>query len=245
MSLTSTYFDIINGYRKAVAEAQHKADNKIILAEKAKGSPLYDELLKEADESLKEAANVAREAARPKLRAVIDEMRKNISKQKPTPPTAEMLEKLQFLKMRFDVMNDGHADDYASRDTVTYEDLKEAAAFCQGNAEAMKVVNDMARRKGVVIPNIKETVGGDLCEKVVDSLEKEGFTALNLPRVNNTTKWYEMHNNQMTGVEDTTDGRAFDFFRVDRDLPTERDMVSRYGGLYPDNYTEATAIING
>ena len=232
MSLTSNYFDIINGYRKAVSEAQRKADEKILLAEKAKGSPLYDELMKEAAESLAEAAKTAREAAIPKFRETITAMRDNIGKQKPTPPTAEMLERLQFLKMR-------------DENSITYDELRDIAAFCQDNPSAMQVVNDMAKKKGFVLPNIKETVGGDLCAKAVDGLEKSGSVCLNLPKVNNTTAWYQMWKSHITGVNDETGGQAFEYFKNDRDYATEDDILKGYGGLTPDNLVEAKSIING
>lgn len=245
MSLTSEYFEIIKNYRRAVADAQEKAGEKIRRAEKARGSELYKELIDEAQKELENAAKAARETAKPKLRIVIDKMRQNVSQQKPVPPTSEMLEKLQFLKMRFDVLNLRSNDNFADRDTITYDELKEAATFCQGNSEALKVVKDMATRKGFVLPNIKETVGGDLCQKAVDGLEKDGFTVLELPKVNNRMEYLEMSNSMIYSKDDITNGRGMDFFRVDKDFSTEKDMISEYGGLYPNNYVEATAIING
>lgn len=215
MSNTNEYYDLINKYRSVVTAANEEYNTAITSAEEAKGSPLYDRLINEANEKRENAINAIRKELKPKMNDVLKRMKKNITELKPIPPTSEMIETLELLKMR---------------DNLSDAEIRAAGELCSSCPSAFAVVAEMAQKRNLPLVPKRGTIGGENGDRAVEALRKAAMTTLEMPKVNNRPEWIEM-NSSIYGKEDTTNGRSMDFFQYDRSFNTDRDMISSWSGI--------------
>lgn len=228
MSNTSTYFENINKYRSAVKAANEELDKKLREAEDAKGSIMFDKLVNKSTEERNEVIEKARKTVKSAIDESLKKMKANVNELKPIPPTSEMLEHLQLLKMR---------------DNVTDEEIRAAGEMCSGCPAAWEVVHEMAQKRGLPLAAKQGTLGGENGLKAIEKLRKAAEMILSMQKVNNRDEWFKMSKSYTYSIEDTTNGKAFDYYMYDKDFNDDKSMIKDFSGII-DNFDSFYETIN-
>ena len=126
--------------RKGIIDAY---DQKIEKLEKAKGSQLYTEETQKAEKEKNDALDALKSEYREYFNISLSAMSDANSARGLTPPTQEQLAILQVLKMR-DIPTE------SEQLKAFQKELDRAANACADNAMAISVINDIAKKGGLL-----------------------------------------------------------------------------------------------
>ena len=217
MTNVEKVYDELKAYRRKVAYATEKAAAELEEIEEMRGSPYYDRRAREIEDKRLKDIDGSRSYHAKRLDEVFDAMRENAARVLPDPPTSEMLETLQLLKMQ---------------ENPGWNEIRNAAAVCANNAQAMAVVREIAAKHNVMVPlKVKNTIGDQEIADAIGALLSYARVTLRLTKVNNGADWYNQGMSHLTGVKDTTGGQGIDFFRVDKDVSSPQEMCHEFGGI--------------
>lgn len=118
------------------------------------GSKYHDTAMRAATEKREKAVKEAQSRTRAETAAIIDKMRHNAANIAADPPSAEQLAVLEVLKMR---------------ETISREELDEAAAAMGGCSMALAVVDDLAAKNGLY-SNYSRTMSTRLSRSTVERM---------------------------------------------------------------------------
>ena len=233
MNNTYDYFKVIRDYRDGIIELQNQYNEKIAEAKEAEGSAMGERLKAEAERKFAEDSESIRRQQQTKLKEIIARMRENAKKEKPPVPSSELLEKLQFLQMR-------------DKGSITQQEIREIAGKCADVPDAYKVVADIARNLNIPIPPMTRQIIGEKALKPIEDLEKNGYLILSMPKINNRSEWWELGFAKMyTTKEDFTQGRAADYYRLDKPVQNEDEALTLCSSLATvDIKTQFKEIVN-
>lgn len=122
--------------------------------ERMVGSDYHEEAMKAAAEKREQAVRNAQSRARSEASAILTQMRKNAETMSADPPSAEQLAVLEVLKMR---------------ESISQSELDEAAAAMTGNGMCLFVIDDLARKNGL-LPNYARTMSTRLSRSTVEGM---------------------------------------------------------------------------
>lgn len=165
-------FDLAHSIMRFM-EARSEAREAYLLTcrrlEQAKGSQLYSDGMKAASDKRAATVEAAQARARAAVRQILSEMRANAAKIQVDAPTPEQLAILQAVKMR---------------DGISSEALEEIAASLDGNALALGVLDDIARKNGLYF-NFTGTRSRKLSraavEGIINDVQRETEKIINDP----------------------------------------------------------------
>lgn len=132
---TTRLYHTVAAFMQARSEAREEYQNAVKRYASAKGSQMYidemDKARKKRDKTISDAQFIARQEIRETLQA----MAEKADKIKMQPPTEEQLRILQMLKMK---------------EKLTEAECTGAANAMDGNAAALALLDEMARKSGVL-----------------------------------------------------------------------------------------------
>lgn len=134
MTNTQRYTRAIIRFQDARNSAQAEYEEHAAELERYKGSKFYEDELAKAKAGLDARIAEARQECTTSVNNALEAMRKALQNRKLKPPTQEQLAILQALKMR---------------ETITQDELDQAAQSMGGNGLALGVVQEIARKQGI------------------------------------------------------------------------------------------------
>ena len=152
--LTLDLAKTLQGFLTERARAREEYLNTRRGLESAAGSKYHETAMKAAVEKREKAVKAAQNRARAEAAAILDEMRKNAAGISANPPSAEQLAVLEVLKMR---------------ENINQGELDEAAAAMAGNDMGLAVIDDLARKNGL-LPHYARTMSTRLSRATVEGM---------------------------------------------------------------------------
>lgn len=134
MTNTQRYTRAIIRFQDARNSAQAEYEKRVAELARYKGSEFYAEELAKAKAGLDARIAEARQECTTSVNSALEAMRKALQNRRMNPPTQEQLAILQALKMR---------------ETITQDELDQAAQSMGGNGLALGVVQEIARKQGI------------------------------------------------------------------------------------------------
>lgn len=129
MSNTKELFDTIDRYMRIRADAREEYMLMERRYEKAKGSPYYTEQMSAARKKRTQTMEEAQAAARAEVKRILEDMCEQAKKISLQPPTQDMLNLLQMLKIK---------------ENITQADLDGASNAMNGNGLGLAILDEMA-----------------------------------------------------------------------------------------------------
>lgn len=198
MTLTSRYFSRVRWYKKAEHDILATHAKALKDAEKFRGSAAYKDIIHKANAERDSAMSTEKAETRAAMQTILAEMREKVQNRKITPPTAEQVNLLTVLQMR--------------GDSLTADELKQAANNMTGCPAALAVLSDLARSRGLTVELKNDTITTayalerlDNMQRSVDSmLRGDDFLLRNVPETEGEclTRWAYL------GLKATPDGHG-------------------------------------
>lgn len=196
---TTRYFEAIKEYRKAMLDFSAEYDKAAKVVEQYRGSAAYSKMKKELDNTVEQSRAEIVAHYRPIIDGIIADMEKTYQNKPATVPTQEQLAVVQMLKMR---------------DSVSKEELKQAANTCKGCWLAVQALREIAGKSGVLASSFLDDDTSTSAPNF-NTLRKQTGLLLSLDKVNNRYEW--------------TNTRQYDKFVVDFDPVDSADCFRAMG----------------
>ncbi len=221
---TTWYFNDITKYRKGMRAIQAEADEALKRLEQYKGSAGYQKDAEAVEEKRLTAVKALQAEVLSSVSETIDGMRKKAKARQIQPPTAEQESILRLLKMR---------------KTITRNELDQAANSLQDCPLALSVLREIAQDHEIL--GFHNSGGRASTEEIlssIDALERFARTSCEMPRIDNREEWIKspLYHADVTR-------QRLDFFRVDKDLATEDDLLTFAGDVR--NLSDFRDAVNG
>lgn len=231
MDNITEYFGLIKQYRALVQAENDKVNAEIKGLDEYKGSPFYERRAAEIENERMKEIKGYRDSIGKQLDKVLASMRENAARVLPADvPTSDMIHIIELLRLK---------------QNKTWDELREAAVICQSNPQALAVVAEMAAEQNVPLPAAPKTYGSTETNSAIDELYRFARTTLQLDKVNNLTEWFEMAHPEMSRKQDTTGGKALDFWLIDRDVADAKEMIMKAAAMENEKqFTDFTAAVN-
>ena len=189
MSNTTSLYRAVAAYMLARSEAREEWQLMGRRYASAKGSQMYVDEMKKAREKRDKTVADAQFIARQEVRETLKAMAEKADKIKMQPPTEEQLRILQLLSMK---------------EKLTEAELAGAANAMDGNAAALSLVDELARKSGIITTpftsrlsvkaydplTARQTIQrlGDACYRIIDNTS--GASRARLLAAENHQKMY-------------------------------------------------------
>lgn len=135
MSHTSNLYHTVANFMQARSEAREEYQQAAQRYERARGSQMYSDEMEKARKKRDKTISDAQFIAKQEIRETLQAMAEKADKIKMQPPTEEQLRILQLLKMK---------------EKLTEAECAGAANAMEGNAAALALLDEMARKSGVL-----------------------------------------------------------------------------------------------
>lgn len=192
MKNTTRYFETVQKYRAAMKElcAGHDKAGKAL--EPYRGSAAYTQMAQDHEKKFKASRTELLTKYRPIFDGIIADMEKTFQSKPAVSPTPEQLATVQVLKLR---------------DTVTREELRQAANACKGCPLATQTLREIANKNGIYAASFLEDDGNAVPN--FNILRNQTALLLSLDKTDNARIW--------------VNSRQYDKFFVDHDPTDEAD----------------------
>lgn len=196
MTNTERYFNSIKCFRKDLSDLNAKYAPEYERLERFKDSASYASSKKSVDERREEELSALRREYNDRLKSAVDAMEKTYMEKPTSAPTQEQLSVLQTLKLR---------------DRVSRDELKKAANNVRGCPAAERVLEEIARKNGVIL-GLEQELSNDAVRRQLYSLRRSGEHLVSHLDAPNSRRAH-------------TANADWDMFRTDIDPTDEKDCL--------------------
>lgn len=161
MKNTERFYNRVRWYLDAVAQIDAEYNDAMSRAKPFEGSAGGRAMIEKAVAQRDAALKAEKDDTGKAIREIIESMRENTRTRKITAPTTEQVNLLTVLKMR--------------GDSLTADEIKQAANNMQNCPTAISVLCDLARERGLVVGLKGGSMTTDKIMQHIDNLERNAY----------------------------------------------------------------------
>lgn len=245
MTRTERLYQLAKKFYYSFAEKQHEIDEREKEIEDLKGSPRYNRLKAQIDEERAKLCKECRDEVGDETDLILRNMLTAAERAKPMEaPTAEMLNTLQLFEMRYRQYEDAKKPGGSTNgiNPLTSSELHAAVPLMKGNPTALKALKNIAHKSGILLTGAEpKGLTENEAVEMVKTAARSMATLYHLPKVNNRREWAEMAHGH---IEDITNGKAWEFYRMDSDITSEDEFIKGITFVDDANLAELKATLN-
>ena len=220
---TRNYFETVKSYREKLAAIWAEYEAGMQKIEAYKGSSGYEKDAGELESTRLEAIKATQKEYTTRFRGITNGMRMSAKSRSMETPTTEQLNLLTALKMR---------------DNISRDELEQAGRTLKDSPVCLSVLDEIAAKMDLHTLHFSAESTSSIM-KHIDTLEESARRICALDKPNSRAEQAaraSIYNPEWTA-------NAFYSFRVDKDVDTEAEAMTTFGGV--DDFGTFAQAVNG